>query len=304
MFTKPIKSNTQRILEVLHKRTNLTVEQQRALTRQIAGYQGEQQFYQLLKERIRNEPIALYNLQLKINGSECQIDCLLIFQNEVVLFEVKNYEGNFLIEEEKWYTVAEQEIRNPVHQLHRTELLVSQLLNKNNFPLKVSSLLIFINPTFHLYNTPLETPAVFYPQLNRYMEQLQNTPSRLNGSHHRLEKLLTSSHITNSNFESIPTYKYSSLKKGVICANCNGWMSEHGKKNMQCSLCSTIEPFEKSLMRNVKEFHMLFPDKKITVPQICDWTNQVISKYRIRLTLKKYSTWIDAGKGSHYVLEK
>src|SRR5699024_9264707 len=158
------------------------------------GYEGEMQFYQILNQELHNEPIKLFNVHLKINGSECQIDALLIFQNEIILFEVKNYQGDFIIKGDQWYTLSKQEIRNPLHQLRRTELLIHQLLTMHNLSLKVRSFVVFIYSEFKLYQTPSHIPAVFLHQMKRFLNQIQNNPCKIDNRHEQIAKLLTSNH--------------------------------------------------------------------------------------------------------------
>lgn len=95
MFTKPNKSKEHKRLEILEKRTTLSIDQQQSLDRLSTGYKGELYFSKLVQTELQCEPIVLYDLLLEINGSECQIDCLLIFQNELILIEIKNYQGDF-----------------------------------------------------------------------------------------------------------------------------------------------------------------------------------------------------------------
>lgn len=304
MFSQPMKSRSHKILEALSKRTKLTRELKRLLERLTAGYKGEIQFFNLLKTELRNSPISLFNLHLKINGSECQIDCLLIFQNELVLFEVKNYQGDFFIEKENWYTLSKREIRNPLHQLHRTDLLLRQLLSKQQSPLNIKSFIVFTHPEFHLYQAPIDIPVVFPTQLKRFINKRQNTACRIQKQHHNLASLLKSSHQTSSPYESLPQYDYTALKKGVTCGKCDGFMLVNSQNNMSCAKCGFIEDFREAIMRSVLDFHSLFPDEKIQVRTIADWTNNSVSKHRIRTTLSRYCVAVARGKSSYYVFDE
>lgn len=174
MFTQPMKPRALNVLEILNKRRKLTRELQRLLDRLTAGYNGELQFSKVLKAKLYSIPIPLFNLHLKINGSECQIDSLIVFQNELILFEIKNYQGDFFIEKDNWYTLSRREIKNPLHQLHRTDLLLRQFLYQHQSPLKVRSFIIFIHPEFHLYQASIDIPIVpysiktFYPTTSKH----------------------------------------------------------------------------------------------------------------------------------------
>ena len=61
------------------------------------GYEGERNFEVLLEHHL-SEGLILNDLLLEKNNTLFQIDSLLISQNSIYLFEVKNYEGDFYIE--------------------------------------------------------------------------------------------------------------------------------------------------------------------------------------------------------------
>lgn len=302
MFTKPIKSKEHKQLEILKKRTILSTEQQRSLDRMSSGYKGELHFLKLVQNELQCEPILLFDLLLEINGSECQIDCLLIFQKELIIIEVKNYQGDFFIENNEWYILSKEKIKNPLYQLQRTELLLSQFLKQHQLPLKMKSFVVFTHPEFQLYQAPLSISAIFPTQLKRFIRKLQNFPCQISNYHHKIARLLKSKHKTSSSYESSLIYDYIYLKKGVTCGKCNGFMEMYGSKYMRCLSCKCIDPFELATMRNVYDFQTLFPDEKITVKAISDWTNNHVSKYRIRTILSKYCQFVENGRSSYYLL--
>lgn len=95
------------------------------------GYQGELMFYELLEVELTSKCIRLYDLLLECNQTEFQIDNLLIYQNTIIMNEVKNFDGDFFIKDNKWYAVSTRnEIRNPIQQLQRSEYLLRQLLQQ------------------------------------------------------------------------------------------------------------------------------------------------------------------------------
>lgn len=66
-------------------------------------------------------------------------------------------------------------------------------------------------------------------------------------------------HNTTPPLTNIPEYKYSKLKKGIICG----------------------------LLRSIEEFKLLFPEKTITTNGIFEWYGVIESKKTIRRVLKK-----------------
>ena len=56
--------------------------------------------------------------------------------------------------------------------------------------------LVFINPEFALYQTPLDQPIILPNQLNRFMKKLNKTTSKLTSKHTQLAEKLISLHQT------------------------------------------------------------------------------------------------------------
>lgn len=304
MFNQPMKSKAHNVLEKLSKRTTLTGEQNKLFNRLTAGHNGELQFFKALKTELRSSPIPLFNLCLRINGSECQIDSLLIFQNELILFEVKAYQGDFLIKNDNWYTISKKEIRNPLHQLQRTQLLFQELLDKHQSPLKIRSYIIFIHPGFHLYHAPINLPIVFPTQLKRFIQKLQNIPCRIQKHHRHLASLLKSGHQTSSPHESIPNYDYLSLRKGVTCDKCSGFLVVQDYKSMRCMKCEFVGQLEEAIMKSVWDYCTLFPEENPKLKTIADWIDNCISYYRLRKILAKHGQLVAQGAKSYYILSR
>ena len=86
----------------LNSRTMLSIKDAEKLARLEKGYEGEVVFDQRLG-KISNNWLVLNDLQLDSNNNDFQIDSLLIAQKSAMLLEIKNYEGDYYLEGEKWY---------------------------------------------------------------------------------------------------------------------------------------------------------------------------------------------------------
>src|SRR5699024_709594 len=156
LFKTPLPPQELTILRYLQNRMSLPSNLNARLEQLTKGYMGEKKFYELLKEQLPSNFIILNNLLLEYNNSEFQIDSLVIFENKVLIFEVKNFEGEFFIRDDHWFTVKnENEIRNPLLQINRSEHLLRKLLQQLGRKFTVTSYLIFINNEFTLYKAPL-----------------------------------------------------------------------------------------------------------------------------------------------------
>ncbi|MCR2822486.1 nuclease-related domain-containing protein, partial [Lederbergia panacisoli] len=161
--------------------------------------------------------LVLNDMQLESNHSDFQIDSLVIAQKPILLFEIKNYEGDYYIEDEQWYYMNGDKIQNPLSQLERSEVLFRRLLRDQGYNIPIESYLIFINPEFHLYNAPRNLPIIFPNQQNRFFEKLSKIPSNINDHHKKVAHKLISLHNEKPHFMKIPVYSFEEIRKGFIC---------------------------------------------------------------------------------------
>jgi hypothetical protein len=168
-----------KLLRYLNKRKNLSSKEKLHYLNLEKGYEGESKVAAWLKN-LTSEWIILYDLLLENNNSLFQIDTLLISQNTIYLFEVKNYEGDFFIKADNWYTKSGNEIKNPLLQLKRSVSLLRRLLQDYNISFSIEAYVIFINPEFTLFQASLNLPIILPTQLNRFMKNLNMNSSTLN----------------------------------------------------------------------------------------------------------------------------
>ena len=267
------------------------------------GYTGELKFDQWI-EPISNDYLILNDLLLESNNTNFQIDSLVITSHAVYLFEIKNYEGDFIIEGERWYTLPRLEIKNPLFQLQRNETLFRRLLHELGFNSSIESYLIFVNPEFQLYQTPLNSSIIFPSQLNRFLDKMKTRISKLKETQSKLAEQLLSMHLNEKRFFRLPEYDYNKLQKGIICPNCLSFYTTFIKTNLVCSSCGNRENYETAVLRNVAEFNILFPDEKITTNKIHEWCGIIKSRITIWNILSKKFTLVGHGSSSHYIIEE
>ncbi|MEH7014459.1 nuclease-related domain-containing protein, partial [Neobacillus niacini] len=146
-------------LRILNKRMKLTEDEQWYYLNQEKGFEGEVQF-DLLTEKLQHNCLILNDLQLESNKSSFQLDSTLIFQETYSLFEVKNYEGEYVYDSEYFKTPGGKDIQNPLDQLKRSKLCLQQLLQSLGSKLTIEAYIVFINPHFTLYQTPPNLPLI------------------------------------------------------------------------------------------------------------------------------------------------
>ena len=228
------------------------------------GFKGEKNF-NLLLENYPTECLILNDLSLEKNTTLFQIDTLLIAPKKIYHFEIKNFEGDYFIDKDIWYSTSTKiEIVNPLSQLERSRSLLRRLLQDLGSTLSLESYLIFINPQFMLYHAPINSSIIFPTQLDRFMKKLNLSSSFINGSHNILSDKMISQHKTDCPFSRIPHYTYDDLQKGIICPECHSFLSKYKEMNLICETCGNVENWEIAVLRSVEELKLLFPGRKIT----------------------------------------
>lgn len=287
------------ILNSLNARMNLSDNDRQRYFNLNKGYQGEILF-DSLTTKLECECYILNDLLLKQNNTTFQIDSLIIHSETIYLFEVKNFEGDYYYESDRLYKKPKSEMTNPLNQLNRSESLLRQLLQNLGYNLPISASIVFINPDFTLYQAPLNKPFIFPTQISRYFKNLNTIPSKLQKKHKMLADHFISLHIKTSPFEQLPSYDYDQLKKGITCIKCTSFsISVEGKKCV-CKECGHEEMIETAIMRNVKEYKLLFPNRKITTNVIHEWCNEIKSKRIISNILIKNFKKVGVHQWSYY----
>ncbi|WP_342429194.1 nuclease-related domain-containing protein [Neobacillus sp. FSL H8-0543] len=304
----PLKSRTEskefRIMKSLNGRMQLSSDDKQHYLNLKKGYEGEVKFDSLTAS-LDSKFYILNDLLLKSNNTTFQIDSLLITQALIILCEVKNYEGDYYYKDDGFYMCTNsKEITNPLHQLHRSETLLRQLLQKQGFNLPIDGNLIFIHPEFFLYQAPQNKQIIFSPQLPSFMKNLSAKPSNLNGNQRKIADFLLSAHITDSPYTQVPTYEYGGLRKGCKCGVCDSFDVICGERKIRCMNCGSEETIELAVLRSTEEFILLFPKQRITTNMIHDWCKVVKYKKRIRNILLTRYILVGHGKYSYFETTK
>lgn len=249
------------------------------------GYTGELMFDTHL-EKLCNDCLLLNDVLLDYSDNLFQMDSLLIFQDSIYLFEVKNYEGDFYKKGERWYTIVNSEIKDPLLQLRRSESLLRRFLQEHGCSVAIEPFLVFVNPEFYLYQAPLNAPIIYPTQINRFLRNLSNKPSQLNNHHKKIADKLLSIHIDKSPIIRRPAYAIDQLTKGITCPTCHTFVEERMTTSLICNKCGTTEGIDQAIVRSVHEYSLLFPERKITTNDIYTWCSGVIqSKKTVRRVL-------------------
>ncbi|WP_138415266.1 nuclease-related domain-containing protein [Aquibacillus sediminis] len=283
----------------LSKRLELTEQDELYYTNLEQGFQGECLFDQWL-ERLNGQCIVLNDLLLEQNNTLFQIDSLLITQHKIYTFEIKNYQGDFYIEGERWYRMFGKEIKSPLIQLKRSESLLRQYLQQYDSNVPIESYLCFINPHFFLYHAKPEQPIIYYPQFKNFFNKLEKSLMKLDSKQRNLAKLLMAHRIERSPFSRLPAIDYDQVKKGILCNECGYPLLNYSKSYLACENCGYQEKVDEGVLCSLKEYKVLFPNKKLTSNVLYQWCN-IVARKTIRRVLLDYYDPVGTGKATYYV---
>lgn len=264
------------------------------------GFIGELEFDERMKN-VTNECLFLNDLLFESNNTIFQIDSLLLTPVTIYFFEVKNFDGNYHIEDEQWYSSSNRKICNPLHQLHRSETLLRRLLQDLGVNTPLHPRLCFINPEFHLYHAPQHEQIIFLPQLPRFIKKLNTHPGKMNASHFTLAEKLVDLHIIKSPFEKKPEYSWETLKKGIPCLKCHSFMELNSGEDIICQKCEAREKADLAILRNVEEYILLFPERKMSTVAVYEWCGGVRPMRGIRRVLQKTFPMVGGGRHSYFI---
>lgn len=287
MIVKPrCISDELKLMRILNARMELEEKDKQNYLNLEKGFEGELKFDAWM-ENLTHERLILNDLLLERNTTKFQIDSLHIAQGTVYHFEVKNYEGDYYIEKDRFYRYSGKEILNPLHQVERSHILLQQLLQNLGNPFQLESYLIFINPSFTLYNAPKDPSIIFPTQLERFLWKMNRIPSsNLSTRHTKLAEQLLGVHQVDNPYKRLPLYSYERLYKGMGCNLCYSFNTVIKERKLICLDCGDNEDMTHALLRNIKEFKLLFPELHICTNTIHNWCDMTISRKTIRKNLK------------------
>lgn len=295
--TKPLQL---KILEQLKKRQQLSNEDLSYLTSLKKGYEGELQFDGMLEE-LKCDHIILSDLVLEVNRQTFQIDSLIITGERVYLYEIKNYQGEYIYENNEIKTLSSNKvIVKPSTQIDKTRSLLNMLLYQLDYDITVCAYVVFVNHEFLLYQASPNPTFILFPKIKKHIEQLNLIDVPLKFEHERLAVKLTELHVTDNRFIKLPEYHYKELKKEVTCPNCQFNLIALTERTTHCLKCNYSEANTEIMFREIREFQLLFPNIRLTTHIIYDWCGKLYSKDSIRRNLKKNFEEIGKKKGKYY----
>lgn len=274
-------------------------------SRIVVGEHGENLVLGKIRAGLQVEPIIVQDYLFEANDMECQVDLILIFQNECVLVEVKNYAGLYRVENKEMYFAASGErlVKSPFNQVERAKMLLTQLFKEEGIRLSISEKIVFPNEEFYLYGDTISMPSVYHTTFPYFIKQLNQKRCTLGDYHQGIFEKLMRRRLVKSKYEQPIVVEYDTLAKGITC-QCGGWMKSTTRMKVLCETCGADEKNESAIMRMTEHFVAVFPDRILTATEIYYWVDGEISKRTITRILGRNFDSKGTTRGRHFLYEE
>lgn len=134
-----------------------------------AGRRGERIATQVIQEVLNDRDVLLTNIHLSYDGSETELDNVVINNRGVFIIEVKNYNGVLAggVDDYKWLkskhtdggNFYQTEVKNPIKQVKRQIYILSSVLRENGIRVWVEGYAILLER-----NSPVEDEHILWSQ--------------------------------------------------------------------------------------------------------------------------------------------
>jgi len=293
--------NSLLLYETLQARKQLTPLEKQRYEQVRKGFSGEKKLRNYINCSNLNNIIPIYDCLFSVDESEFQIDCLLLTSDAIYLLEVKNYTGDYYMEDDLiHYLKTKTQISNPMMQIDRSEFLFKKLLREMDIEVALRSYIIFINENFMLYGANALHPMIFSSQISRFLNKINNNTRPLSEEINQVAIKLSARRLQQSTRARLPTYALSQMKKGVFCDHCLAPMYRYNKATAICKSCQQVFPLEDIALLAIAQYKLLFLHEKLTVNAIENWCGSFFSKGFIRKIFTKNFAVTAKRKATHY----
>lgn len=272
------------------------------LERLERGFEGENEFSEILASY--NTCTSIHDFTFEIDGSTRQIDTVFLSNNECILFEVKNYIGDFIYKEDEFYVYHNmQKIPSPVRQLDDATEKFRELLYRLDIRRSVRKFVVFINEEFHLYNAPDHLSIITRAQLRRALNNLTRHQQVANSATLNLKDTLLKLNIKDTRPTQV-LYHYDDLKKGLFCYRDGAVLESYNRVTLVCPTCGSKISVKDAVLQSAQDFYTLFPRENLTIPTLYDFSGRILSKYNLRKVLFEACERHSQARGTYYTFPK
>ena len=283
-------------LEILNRRTLLDDEDRKDLNKYRMGHMGELQFDSMIGA-FAAPIVHLKDYRFQLDGSagdkkvgsgpsEVQIDNIIISEDQLYTFEIKNYQYDIEYHVDRpWRFAGGREIVNPMNQIDSHRNVLSSMMKEFNMRFNLTANLVFIHPEQTIYNLPNHPNIYTRSNLNKRLRYLLK-PNRYDYS--RFIEMLDSKRILKSAYDSDANVTFDELAGGVFCANCDNSIlrREHRDKFVcdECGIAMTSPEVVQQLIGELRIINSAWELNSVMIAKYSgdQFDSSTIRKYRLK----------------------
>lgn len=274
MILKPLEPSFKlKYYQALLHRTHLTTQQQSDYQTCLSGYQGEQTFLNMIQPF--KEILIICDINMISAIGEAQFDFLVIFNQTITHFDVKNYKGTYRIEDGAFKNQYNNNVKNPDIQLSRAHNILQNIIHPYYPHIKIHSYNVFINDQYFFKGDTNNEKWIFRSMLNHYLKQYQKQNIFPEEDFH-LATFILKNQAEQSHYQQPVKTPFHWDMKGLKCPTCLNSIQllERNKNTYTCNHCHTKHTVKSIIKHNLKELYILKGDA-FTTKEATKWCEHI-----------------------------
>lgn len=278
---------------------HLPEEMEEAYAVMKQGYDGELEFAQLLQKN--TDCWWIHDLQIK-NQNRIQFDFIVINDESIIQFEIKNFSGDYFYEKQKLFRSTGFVSKDLINQFEVANDGLVRMIDKHKIDREVKSYIVFINPTFTLHGELRKRVNILLRSELHKLNNILGTNFKYGENQMIYEMLKSLNQPFLSQFDQYKLVEFEQVKPGIKCTNCKKIIEPSlffgQKRYVKCNKCYKKIDRNLLIIQALKELCIL-RGKPISVKDSMEWTG--ISKAAIKRTLYSRFSRVGQNKASKYI---
>lgn len=287
--------------EVLSRRADLTRDEQWRMRNLARGFAGEAEYDRLFDAAGHGRLLIYRDLWMKIDKAVLQVDSLIVTDDMLIVNEIKNYSGNYLYRDGRWFQNGRPGGEDPLAQVSRTAGKLVRMAFHLPYRVAVEKKVVFVNPNLDLEvgSDDAAQFAVGRPKLMRYFSDLNQmyAGDAAYENANALRKFFIDDPMP------LPVTDVGRLRAGNYCYGCGSYELEYSRYTAICSQCNYEETLERLVVRALIDFTILFPKEKMTKAKMISFTDNQIHEKLLRKALVKYCSKTGSSRSTSYIVK-
>ncbi|WP_323702904.1 nuclease-related domain-containing protein [Mammaliicoccus sp. Dog046] len=263
------------------------------------GYDVESEFARLLHET--TDCWWIHDLQIK-NQNKIQFDFIVINDETIIQFEIKNFSGDYFYEKQKLYRSTGFVSKDLINQFEVANDGLVRMIDKLKIDREVKSYIVFINPTFTLHGDLRKRVNILLRSELYKLDNILGTNFKYGENQMIYEMLKSLNQPFLSQFDNYKLVDFDQVNTGIKCIKCKKLIEPNmffdQKKYVKCNKCGDKIGRNHLIIQALKELYIL-KGKPISVKDSVEWTG--ISKAALKRILYSHFSRVGQNKASKYI---